>query len=477
MLDYGYWTLTPNVGVTSVSYKVTLKEIGQSNHANYPNLYCVLKRPDPTTRWQSLGTHDSNTQIESGGTVTAVRSGLTSFSDFGIAYGAGFMVFINDSLISGTAGAVNATYLFPDVIQGVDARVKILSLNDGATLDEIDNITDGYYEAWQPFINPTPNDTSSIKFSVTFKKSGTSTDTVLSSFSMMAVDVDGNNSSIKEQVEASTYTRYRTVSACNLTITNPGGGAIRALSQYLQFDDIDTNNLPAMFEVDKSNAATLNYTTTIISSSASTDARQFSIFFKPFNFNINSPLPVSLMGFSAKEKNNTVNLLWATASEINNDHFTLERSADGKDFAEIARVKGSGNTSVIHQYTWTDNMPLSGTSYYRLTQTDYNGRSETFAPVSVSSGSSQSMATEFRVFPNPFKDYLNVQFQSEEEGDIELQLLNFGGAKLFSQAAHAEAGSNSIRFMPTINMVPGVYILRVANDKAVLADLKVLCKK
>ena len=60
---------------------------------------------------------------------------------------------------------------------------------------------------------------------------------------------------------------------------------------------------------------------------------------------------------------------------------------------------------------------------------------------------------------------------------MELQLLNYSGTKLFSQVVTAEEGTNTVRFEPTGNIVPGLYILRVSKDNDVLANLKVLCKK
>ena len=84
LLDYGYWTMTPNSPMTSGNYSVTVKEKGFTNAANSPAGYCVLKRANNTSAWQSIGTHNIPTQFESNGVATAVRSGLTSFSQFSI---------------------------------------------------------------------------------------------------------------------------------------------------------------------------------------------------------------------------------------------------------------------------------------------------------------------------------------------------------------------------------------------------------
>jgi len=84
MLDYGYWTFTPNSAMTGGNYTVTLTEKGASNVDPNPLTYCVLKRVDVNAPWKSIGTHNNNTQSVSGNSVTAARSALTAFSDFGI---------------------------------------------------------------------------------------------------------------------------------------------------------------------------------------------------------------------------------------------------------------------------------------------------------------------------------------------------------------------------------------------------------
>jgi hypothetical protein len=71
--------------------------------------YAVLERNNSSSSWQSVGTHNDNTQSDNGITVTAVRSGLTSFYQFGIGYGE-YAQFSGGSLVSGTDGAIGAIY-------------------------------------------------------------------------------------------------------------------------------------------------------------------------------------------------------------------------------------------------------------------------------------------------------------------------------------------------------------------------------
>lgn len=86
ILDYGYWTITPNSAMTSGTYTVWVSENGAGNGILAADRYGILKRINSSNPWQSLGTHTNGTQSVNGSTVTAVRSALSSFSDFSIGY-------------------------------------------------------------------------------------------------------------------------------------------------------------------------------------------------------------------------------------------------------------------------------------------------------------------------------------------------------------------------------------------------------
>lgn len=474
MLDAGYWTLTPNATPSSGTYTATFSERGHTKSANYPNLYTCLYRVNTANRWESRGVHNSALQTDAGGTVTAVRSGLTAFGDFAIAYGVGFMIFENDSLISGVDGQPNATYLFRDVSEGIDAWIKIVSLNDGATLDNIDQFAGGYDEAWQPNVNLVANDTSSITWRITFKKMGTAVDTVLQYLSLMAVDVDGSPGAIRELVETNDYTTHRIAPNCSLNITKTGA-TIRAISDFVTFSNIDTVNTQAMFQIDKRNVSTITYTTGAVSIQGSVETRQNCLFFKPF-FNFSSPLPIALNGFAAKALDEgSVLLNWSTASEKNNDFFTIERSNDGVTYKELTRVNGSGTTNTIKKYSTLDLAPLEGKSYYRLKQTDFNGTSETFPPVFVNfTGKTLKTIT---IAPNPFSDAFNAHFEAEGNEEVQIQLLNLSGVQVYSDRMMAASGNNTYSFTAPPSLQQGTYLLRISTAKKVIGTAKIICRK
>lgn len=111
-----------------------------------------------------------------------------------------------------------------------------------------------------------------------------------------------------------------------------------------------------------------------------------------------SALPVSLLHFTAKASNTHVALDWATASELNNDYFTIEKSLDGITFNELQNIKGAGTTNSITRYIATDVMDATDV-YYRLKQTDFDG-TYTHSPVVVVSHATSEM-NKVTLYPNP----------------------------------------------------------------------------
>jgi len=96
----------------------------------------------------------------------------------------------------------------------------------------------------------------------------------------------------------------------------------------------------------------------------------------PGSFDIyNTPLPVTFSDFSLnKTRNNKVDVQWSTAAERNNHYFNIERSSNGSRFEVIGEMRGAGNSSRELKYSFIDENPLNGISYYRIKQTDFDGQ-------------------------------------------------------------------------------------------------------
>ncbi len=108
-------------------------------------------------------------------------------------------------------------------------------------------------------------------------------------------------------------------------------------------------------------------------------------------------LPVTLLYFTARQTGNQVALHWATASETDNDYFSIEKSRDGQQFNEAGRVAGAGTSLAKLTYGFNDDFPFGGASYYRLKQVDLNGMFTYSKTVKVSS----DITSALRVYPNP----------------------------------------------------------------------------
>ena len=103
-----------------------------------------------------------------------------------------------------------------------------------------------------------------------------------------------------------------------------------------------------------------------------------------------------------------------SASEINNNFYTVERSTDAINFEEIATINGAGNSSNLNSYYFKDINSPSGKVYYRLKQTDFNGNYKYFNVVEVNC----SVLSEVAIFPNPSKGIFNINNISNENTHI-----------------------------------------------------------
>jgi hypothetical protein len=383
------------------------------------------------------------------------------------------MSFNNPVLISGTAGQVNAVYKFANVSTGIDAHVKIISFYNGASVSTIDNLTGGYYDAWQPFINSPGNCTSWINWRITFKMAGTNTDTVLTRLAATAIDVDGDGGSLREIVGAHRVSTYSALAGAQVTVTFRNDSCI-ATSSTNNVANIDTNRTQAMFMKIFNNVSSINYRTGAVNGGSGVQIRQNSIYFRYFDV-MPSPLPVELISFKASKVNpNQVQIKWSTASEKNNDYFTVERSHDGSSFSEVSRMKGAGNSSSPKNYSIIDKDPLEGVNYYRLIQTDFDGTSEIFKPIAVDLGTNKSSIAKARVVSNPFIDNFSVIFSMDENVTAQVTLLSLNGQVVFKENIDLNAGINSYNFAKGDELNLGVYIIKIQTATNVVAQEKVV---
>lgn len=178
-----------------------------------------------------------------------------------------------------------------------------------------------------------------------------------------------------------------------------------------------------------------------------------------------TPLPIELVHFDAKPNENVVQCSWQTASEINNDYFTVERSSNGKVFISIENIDGAGNSSSSKTYSFTDDAVSSGIYYYRLRQTDFDGTStcSNIVSVIIEGTNAASEISIDNVFPNPFTDSFAMRFISSSKQDVEVTITDAGGKLYSSEVIACEKGINKYDYRNRGMMPNGYYFLRISS--------------
>jgi|GEM_PF-1823224 len=175
------------------------------------------------------------------------------------------------------------------------------------------------------------------------------------------------------------------------------------------------------------------------------------------NVNCGTSLPIGLVSFEATAlDNNSVRLSWETSSEQNNDYFTVERSASGADGWEaIGILSGAGNSQTPKYYSIMDNLPISGVSYYRLKQTDYNGQERIHEMESVYIDIEG--VGDLVIFPNPATDLVTLK------GDIvslsTFRLLNAMGQDIRLNVNSYKQGDGTL-VLDISSLRSGVYMVK-----------------
>lgn len=177
------------------------------------------------------------------------------------------------------------------------------------------------------------------------------------------------------------------------------------------------------------------------------------------------PLPVSLVDFAANlQDRQTVNLNWATASELDNAGFEIERSANGKTFEKIGWVKGHGTTSGFHAYAATDNQALPGLSYYRLKQVDFSKKAAYSKVVTISNTGKAEGLQISKVYPNPTNGPATLVFSLNRPEALTLKITDLLGRVIGKEVLQAAAGINTHTLAGVTTLPAGVYILTLSGN-------------
>ena len=173
-------------------------------------------------------------------------------------------------------------------------------------------------------------------------------------------------------------------------------------------------------------------------------------------------LPIVLLSFEAETINNHVRLSWTTASEEDNELFTIERSTDAIRFEAIAFVDGAGNSETLMHYNTTDVNPPAGRIYYRLKQTDYNGTFEYSEIISVQN-TLVEQALEMKVFGNPVQRGAQLLLERSRTGEGSISLVSSGGSPVLEVPVSTMDGNRISLDIPT-NVNAGLYLLVLQQE-------------
>jgi hypothetical protein len=186
-------------------------------------------------------------------------------------------------------------------------------------------------------------------------------------------------------------------------------------------------------------------------------------------FKAGSSLPIELLGFTAYLNEAKVDVNWSTASEVNNNYFTIERSKDGQLWAEIAVVVGAGNSNQQIDYMDVDYSPLKGVSYYRLKQTDYDG-AFTYSHVSVVKNGETLPGSDITPFPNPGDgNSFNLEFTGFGDEEVLVVVRDIQGKMYFSKVYLVGNQQNVVAIALEQQLTAGTYLVEASTDDRLVA--------
>ncbi len=182
-----------------------------------------------------------------------------------------------------------------------------------------------------------------------------------------------------------------------------------------------------------------------------------------------SALPVELIAFDAFLVNNKVMIEWTTASEINNDYFTVQRSMDGNNFEDVVEMEGAGNSNVLLEYSTIDSNPIIGKSYYRLKQTDFDGKF-TYSNLIYIDYVEKENNIDMILFPNPVNSVLNVNLNGFLSFDnVLISIQSTSGKVLLRKEYNVDEEGNALIKLNNINgLSKGIYIVSCISNSHVL---------
>ena len=185
-----------------------------------------------------------------------------------------------------------------------------------------------------------------------------------------------------------------------------------------------------------------------------------------FTGQVAPPVPVELSSFAASVSQNEVNLVWETATEMNNYGFEVERSSDNVSFSTLGFIKGHGTTTERQVYSFTDQISLTAKTYYRLRQIDMDGRFEYSKVIEVENTLPASFSLN-QNYPNPFNPSTRIQFSLPQETQVELSIFDASGNLVENLVSGVKGAGNHEVIWNAASHASGIYFARINAGKFV----------
>jgi hypothetical protein len=178
-------------------------------------------------------------------------------------------------------------------------------------------------------------------------------------------------------------------------------------------------------------------------------------------------IPGQLTSFSGKLNNNKVDLTWTTTFEYNVKTILILRSQDNKNWKEVVKLTGSGNSAIQKQYSATDRTIETGNYFYKLVYISDEGKKINSSTVNVRVSADKKMS--FGAMPNPFSNTLQVVLFAGSDKNVTMTLLNARGVAVATQKVKPENGFVKYALSQTATLAPGIYFLQCQGESEMIS--------
>lgn len=178
-------------------------------------------------------------------------------------------------------------------------------------------------------------------------------------------------------------------------------------------------------------------------------------------------LPITLLNFTGKAQEQFNVLQWVSSAEVNNNFYTLYHSINGINFTPLANITGSGTSLQTHYYGFNHTLVSNGLHYYRLAQTDFNGKETLLKTITILRNQETPDLQVLNLYPNPTTTDLQIRCLSKTTQNATILVFDVTGRCVLQHYAQLQVGINTIN-LPTKTIANGVYLLKVSNNNNTL---------